>query len=199
MASIAVFLVLGGTGFAAARSTDGARDKAGQPLTKNQVNKLIAKYVNAHKKQLTGPQGPPGKEGSAGARGGTGPAGPGAIRISANGSSSVGGSQTAGTVGPWTIALTCTGSNATMKITGPGTVGGTTSLAAGGGAATTYVGSPGEIGTGVTSVVNVGGQMSQDLFLQSGSTVYELRTLMTASSGGLFTDCTLVGDAIPIA
>jgi hypothetical protein len=195
MASIAVFLVLGGTGYAAARSTHAGQSKAGQQLTKKQVNKLIAKYVKAHKKQLKGSA---GAQGATGSQGGAGPAGPGAVRITASGSSSNSTSQSAGTVGLWAVTLTCNGGNATMKITGPGTVGGTTSLAAGGGEASTYVGSPGAIGPGASSVVNLGGQMSQDLFLQSGSTLYELRTLMTASTGGLFTDCLLVGDAIPV-
>jgi hypothetical protein len=195
MASIAVFLVLGGTAYAAARSTNAGQGKTSQPLTKKQVKKLIAKYVKTHRAQLRGPA---GAQGATGGQGDAGPAGPGAVRIAASGSSSNGAPVTAGTAGPWTMTLTCSGANATMKVIGPGTVGGTTSLAAGGGEASSYIGGPGPIGSGANFVINTGGQMTQDLFLQSGSTLYELRTLMTASSGELFTNCLLVGDAIPI-
>jgi hypothetical protein len=41
--------------------------------------------------------------------------------------------------------------------------------------------------------------MSQTLVLQSGSTVYQVQYLMTAGNGGLFEDCSVVGDAIPIS
>jgi hypothetical protein len=78
-------------------------------------------------------------------------------------------------------------------------VGGTTSIAAGGGAATTYVGSPGSIGAGASSNVGTGAQMSVNDFLQFGSTIAEVRVLMTASNGGLFEDCTLIGDATVLA
>jgi hypothetical protein len=41
--------------------------------------------------------------------------------------------------------------------------------------------------------------MSQTEFLQSGSTLYEVKMLMTAVNGGLFNSCSLVGDAIPVS
>jgi hypothetical protein len=107
--------------------------------------------------------------------------------------------QPAGTIGPWTFTLSCgVGGPATMTVTGPGTIGGTTSLAIGGGTAGTYVNALGPIGSGAQSGVGQGAQMSQDLFLQNGTTAVEVHTLMTASNGGLFENCSLIGDATQI-
>ena len=47
-----------------------------------------------------------------------------------------------------------------MKLTGPGTSEGTSSLAAGGGAATTYVNGPAAIGGGLDYGIGTGGQES---------------------------------------
>jgi hypothetical protein len=64
--------------------------------------------------------------------------------------------------------------------------------------ATTYVGGPGPIGAASSAAIGSGGQLSQTEYLQSGSTLYEVKILMTASNGGLFEDCEVVGDAIPV-
>jgi hypothetical protein len=121
-------------------------------------------------------------------------------RIYASTSSATTGAQAAGSAGPWSFTLTCSpGGPAKFTVHGPGSVGGTTSIAAGGNAGTTYVGAPGSIGAGANSDVGTGAQMSLTDFLQSGSTIAEVQVLMTASTGGLFEDCTLIGDAAVIA
>jgi hypothetical protein len=188
LAGIALFIVLGGTGYAATHSK-----KAAKPVTKAQVNKLVASYVKSHKGQLTGPAG------GAGATGGVGPQGPGAVQLAASNSSSDSTVATAGTVGPWTIGLKCNGGNATMRVTGPGTAAGTSSLAAGGGAASTYVNGPNPIGSGANYAVGAGGQQSLDYFLHSGTTMFEVKVIVTAVDGGLFTECVLTGAAIPVS
>jgi hypothetical protein len=187
--AIALFAALGGTGYAASHS--------GKSPTKAQVKKMIAAYVNSHKKELTG------AAGSAGAAGGPGPAGaagPGAVRIFAEGSSTESGSHPAGNAGPWTVTLLCSGStpNATMVVHGPGTAIGTDSISNGGAPAATYVGTP-VLAEGMNLAVNDGAQLSATTFLRSGSTLYELKFLITAENGGLFTNCSLVGDAIPVS
>src|SRR3954470_23527576 len=193
LAVVAVFASLGGTGY--------ATSKTAKPLTKKQINKLIASYVKAHRSALKGPAGAPGGQGGQGvpgASGNDGAAGPGANRILASGISADATAQPAGSVGPWSFTLTCNGGGATFTVHGPGTTGGTTSLASGNGAATTYVGAEGAIGTGATSAVAPGAQMSQTLFLRSGSTIAEVKILMTAVDPGLFNTCDVIGDAIPV-
>jgi hypothetical protein len=113
--------------------------------------------------------------------------------------SSAEGSVAAGTAGPWTFTLNCTGSSAGIVITGPGTVGGTTSVASGNSAGNIFVGAPAAINSGATSTIVAGAQLSQDRFLQSGSTTVEVRLFMTASNGGLFDDCAVIGSATSIA
>jgi hypothetical protein len=193
LAVVAVFASLGGTGY--------ATSKTAKPLTKKQINKLIASYVKAHRSTLTGPAGSPGGQGVqgvAGADGKDGAAGPGATRIVGSGDSTAPAAQPVGAVGPWSFTLTCNPSNATFTVHGPGTVGGTTSLATGGGTANTYVGAEGAIGGGAASVVGSGAQMSQTLFLHSGSTIAEVKILLTALNPGLFNQCNVIGDAVPV-
>jgi hypothetical protein len=121
-------------------------------------------------------------------------------RIYSSTSSASSGAQAAGIAGPWSFTLNCPPSGpASFTIHGPGTVGGTTSIAAGGNAGTTYVGAPGSIGSGASSNAGTGAQMSVNDFLQSGSTIAEVRVLITASNGGLFEDCTVIGDATVLA
>lgn len=147
-----------------------------------------------------GEPGAPGAPGAKGDTGPTGPQGPGAVPISLNISSAQSGAQPAGAAGPWSFTLTCSpGGPASFTIHGPGNVGGTTSLATGGAKAETYVGGMGSIGGGATSAIGNGGQMSVADFLQSGSTLYQLNVLITATNGGLFEICDVVGDAVPVS
>lgn len=152
---------------------------------------------------LQGPQGEKGAPGAPGAKGetgATGPQGPGALPISSFISSAQSGPQPAGSAGPWSFTLTCSpGGPATFTTHGPGNIGGTTSLAGGGAKAETFVGALGPIGGGANSAIGEGGQMSLADFLQSGSTLYQLNVLITASNGGLFEVCNAVGDVIPIS
>ncbi len=90
LAGIALFIVLGGTGYAATHSK-----KAAKPVTKAQVNKLVASYVKSHQSQLTGPAGGPG------AAGGVGPQGPGAFRLAASNAHRID-RRPCRDAGPWT-------------------------------------------------------------------------------------------------
>jgi hypothetical protein len=184
--AVALFVALGGTGYAATHS--------GSSPTKAQVKKMIASYVKAHRMQLTGAA---GSAGANGAPGQAGAAGPGAIRLLASGTSPE--TITAGTVGPWKFTLICSGSspNASMVINGPGRVQGTGSIAAGANPASSAVLAP-LLANGFTQAVDDGGQLSNMLFLESESAFYQVNTEITAREGGLFTECTLTGDAIPI-
>lgn len=208
LASIALFVSLGGTGYAASRLTDGtgqaqaAKHKpAAKSLTTSQVNKLIAAYYKKHHSSLVGPKGSTGATGARGGDGGQGPAGPGAQKIAATGSSAVSGAQPLTTIGPWALTLTCSasGPNASIVIRGPGTLTETTSIGtANGGAGQLFVGN-GSVASGFTSAVNTGGQIALDGFLQNGATTYELHLQTTATNGGLFETCDVVGDAIPVS
>lgn len=210
LAAIALFVSLGGTGYAASRLTDGSgqaqaakRKAAAKPLTASQVNKLIAAYFKKHRGSLTGPKGATGATGAPGARGADGaqgPAGPGAQQIVAS-TISGGGAQPLATVGPWTLTLACsTGApNASVVIRGPGTLTEKTTIGtANGGAGSVFVGN-GSVSGGFTSAVNSGGQIALDGFLKNGTTVYELQLQTTATNGGLFEACDVVGEAIPVS
>ena len=78
LAAIALFVSLGGTGYAATTLTAGTSDHAqaaatkSKTLTKAQVNKLIGAYIANHQLSLRGPAGPAGPAGGAGPTGGTG-------------------------------------------------------------------------------------------------------------------------------
>jgi hypothetical protein len=41
--------------------------------------------------------------------------------------------------------------------------------------------------------------MALTYFLQSGSTLYEMNVLMTATNPGKYEKCSLTGDAIPVS
>jgi len=75
---VALFLALGGTGYAASQlvvPAPGYR-KAKKPkpkVSKKQIEAAVAKYISAHKKELSGPAG------ANGAPGPTGPAGPAGV------------------------------------------------------------------------------------------------------------------------
>jgi hypothetical protein len=84
LAAIALFVSLGGTGYAARTLTAGPSHHAQSAATKSktltaaQVDKLIGSYIAKHHLSLRGPAGPAGPAGGTGPTGGTGPAGPGA-------------------------------------------------------------------------------------------------------------------------
>jgi hypothetical protein len=176
---------------------EGAHQEPGQQADRGLRHRASA--------QLTGPAGARGPQGAAGAPGtpGTpgetghiGAQGPGAIPISLSTTSALAGAQPAGTAGPWSFTLTCApGGPATFTVHGPGSIGGTTVI--GGSPATSYVGGMGPIGGGAASGVGNGGNMSLSDHLHSGSTLYELNVLISASNGGLFENCNVVGAAIP--
>ena len=209
IAIVALFVWLGGTGYAASTIAGGqaAIHRRKDARSPDQAPGQRSDRWIFHR--TSGPSGGAGRcEGrgrhrrspwGTGATGTPGTPGPGAIPILASVTSANTEPQPAGAAAPWFLALTCKGSGATFSIHGPGTVGGTTSLAAGGGAATTYIGDRGPIGSGADSAVNSGSQMSQTEFLRSGSTLYEVNMMLTAVNGGLFDTCNLVGDAIPVS
>jgi hypothetical protein len=153
----------------------------------------------------TGPQGPAGLAGRNGASGTTGPAGqtgpqgPGATQIA----TSVTGPRTSfpiATVGPWTLRMECT-VDVSVNILGPGhyydtTVAGEPGIST---ATATHInnGAMGEAGfTANTMVANQ--QLSADVQLVSGATMYEVRLQMTETGSGGSNPCTVTGSAIPI-
>ncbi len=208
IAVIALFVSLGGTGYAAKQITDAGAPKkpAAKSLTKPQVNKLIAAYVTAHRAELKGAQGAAGKNGDAGAKGDKGdrgekgekgdigPQGPGAISLVHTGSTAEPGNSTVATVGPWTVTLTCSTSapNSTLKIKGPGELSSSSGLS---GVAPTVADAATE--SGVSFEVNNGQHRAVTGFLTSGSTTYQVSFQMWAEAP-LFEACPVVGDAIPV-
>jgi hypothetical protein len=99
--------------------------------------------------------------------------------------------------------LTCLAAspNAVLVVSGPGTITPTTSLSTGVGAATTYASATSTIGSGYNAEINIGAQLSQSAFLQSGGTEYELSFSLAASRPGddLFVSCSVVGSAVPVS
>jgi collagen triple helix repeat protein len=214
IAVVALFVSLGGTGYAAKQITVGSsKTKAGASVTKAQVNKMIASYFTKHRAELKGEQGQAGaagKNGESGARGAkgdqgdkgekgdqgvrgekgeTGPQGPGAINLTT--SLTEIGTHALATVGPWTVTLTCNPSapNSTLTIKGPGEL--TQSVTTGASPVLSSV----VIGAGKSLTVNNGGQLAETGFLTSGTTTYELNVQMTAEQP-LIETCPVVGDAI---
>jgi hypothetical protein len=212
LAAIALFVALGGSGYAAVQVTQSkgpskplAKTKS---LTKNQVNTLISRFFNSHKSQLVGPQGPQGIQGVQGIQGNQGiqgiqgNQGPGATRLTGSAISG-GGAQQVGTAGPWTFTETCATSNpfSTLKITGPSssTVTGSQSVAAlGGGAATTKFFAT-TVGAGFSLTLTADATGAADtMWLQNGSALDKVELNVQASNGGLFESCSVIGDATPV-
>lgn len=197
---VALFASLGGTGYAATQLHSGAgaakSKKAAKAVTKSEVNKLIAGYLKAHHVGAVGPAGPQGASGGAGAEGKTGPQGPGAQRIDVEQLGELAATKIA-TVGIWTLTLTCKNTGASVVINGPGQFRYTESFGPIGGTAST---ASNEVTVdGFTSGVGNGAQQGIHGFLTSGTTMEQLDLEITATNGGLFESCGVVGDAIPAA
>ena len=212
IALIALFASLGGTGYAASQVTAGASKAkpAAKPVTKAQVNKLIAGYFAAHRTELKGPVGAAGKNGDAGAkgdrgdkgekgdtgdkgeRGEIGPQGPGAISLVRT--IIAGESTTLATLGPWTVTLSCSTStpHATLTIKGAGEMWNSSGLSG-----VSPVISSSSTSAGLPFSVENGQHRAVTGFLTSGTTTYEVNFQMTASEP-LFETCSVVGDAIPV-
>jgi hypothetical protein len=200
VACIALFVAMGGTGYAAQHTS--------KPLSKSQINKLIGSYFKKHKSQLigprgaTGPAGANGTNGTNGTNGDRGPQGPGAIHIDGTetGNTSV---SPVGTAGPWTVSLGCSASGfrATLAIDGPGTYWATKTIgAANAGAGASYEGN-GTVSTGSPgfALAADGQQGGESVVLESGATRIQLNLQVTADNGGLFEVCRVVGSAIPVS
>ncbi len=208
VSAVALFAALGGTGFAASRGHEAAHaHAASRALTPARVKKLIASYLHAHPQ--AGPRGPQGAAGAGGAAGAagaaggpgqTGPQGPGATQIG----NSVVGPRTLfpiATVGPWTVKMECTVGVA-VNIVGPGNYYYTSITGPPGISTSTAThlnnGAMGEGGVTLnTSGANM--QLSADVQLTSGATMYELRLQMTETGSGFSNPCTVTGSAIPVA
>jgi hypothetical protein len=146
----------------------------------------------------TGAGGPAGPGGTAGGAGQTGPQGPGATQIA----SSVTGPRTSfpiATVGPWTVRMECT-VGVSVNIVGPGHYYDTTVTGAPGISTptTTHIdnGAMGE--AGVTANIGPNMQLSFDVQLVSGATMFEVRLQMTETGSGGSNPCTVTGSAIPV-
>lgn len=204
VAAVALFAALGGTGFAASRGHESVHqpaNAASAPLTAARVKKLIASYLRAHPPHgVRGPQGAAGATGAVGATGATGgagqtgPQGPGSKQIVA----SVVGPITPfpiATVGPWTVKMGCL-FGVSVNIIGPGnyyatTISGPPGMST---ATATHInnGPMGEAGFTANTGTNM--QLSTDVQLTSGATMYELRLQMTETGN----PCTLTGSATPV-
>jgi hypothetical protein len=215
VSAVALFAALGGSAFGASHSHAATHaHAASRALTPARVRKLIAAYIHAHPRPgppgpqgpagaagATGPAGATGAAGVAGGPGGpgqTGPQGPGAKQIV----SSVVGPRTPfpiATVGPWTVLMSCT-FGVSVNILGPGNYYDTTVEGAPGTSTstTTHInnGAMGEAGFTANTGANM--QLSADVQLISGATMYELRLQMTETSSGINTPCTVTGSAIPV-
>jgi hypothetical protein len=197
VATIALVASVGGVGYAATNPPHhaAAAKKKSKALTKTQVNKLIASYFKKHRTQLTGKAGPQGLAGTPGPNGGRGPQGPGAIPLNVDMTSDQS-TRTAATPGPWTFTLDCNVGNATLTMKGPGTFSGTEIVD--NGSAQTFTAGSQSIGNGIIIVLPDGDRQSSDLFFHSGSTIYEIKFLLTAL-GGSPDHCSIIGDAIPVS
>jgi hypothetical protein len=126
-----------------------------------------------------------------------------AVRISASTSATTNTTHTvpAGSLGPWTFKLTCkafglnSGGLASFKIIGPGTVGGTHTIASGINGGNTFVEALAPIGTGFITTADQNEQLSATFFLQSGSTLAQVNLLLTATNNAPPENCELVGAA----
>ncbi len=106
IACIALFVALGGTGYAAtqiAHSGAEARKSYRKPARKSLIKAAVAKYFASHRSQLVGPRGPSGSVGSAGPQGVPGEIGPAGLA-----------SESAKLAGP-----VSTGSASTVDLGGP--------------------------------------------------------------------------------
>ncbi len=196
LAAVALFVALGGTGYAATQgsgrvATAAKASKTSKPLTAARVDRLIKQYVNSHLSSLTGPAGATGQTGTPGS------AGPAPIAVVGTGVSTNSAAQTIATVGPWTVKMSCTSPGASATVTGPGDELATTTIAGTNGSAGGSYESAGA--PGGAAAVTAGSQISQVDFLSSDSTVYELKYNLQAATSGPDTDCTILGDAIKIS
>jgi hypothetical protein len=123
-----------------------------------------------------------------------------AAPISASLSVSTASTVPAGSVGPWSFNLTCKafvsgGGLATFEITGPGTAGGTHTVAAGINAGNTFVAAQEDIGTGYTTTADTNEQLSGTFFLRSGSNLAKVDLLLTATDNAPPENCDVIGAA----
>lgn len=196
LSALALFVALGGTGFAATFGHSAAHKKP-RPLTSGEVKKLIAAYLKAH----PGRRGARGPRGRAGKPGGTGPQGPGAKQIRVIQGTNTGSSV--GTAGPWTIRMGCfPGGSTDVNITGPGSYYDTTTEATVTPAspATVHVDNAALGASGLTrNTQTAGQQISEQVHLVSGATMYELHLELTSINVDPTTPrCTMVGSILPV-
>jgi hypothetical protein len=200
LSAVALFVTLGGTAVAASFRDSAAHvTKKHQSLTARQINKLIAAYVKAH----PGPRGPAGSQGASGIQGPTGQPGrtgqpgPGATQINVVQGTNTG--APVGTAGPWTVRMSCDpGGTVSVNITGPGSYYDTTVTGTPGMTATSTTVNNGTLGSGFTrNTMSSGQQISEDVHLFSGATMYELH-LQMVGTGSVTPSCALVGSILPI-
>jgi hypothetical protein len=195
---VALFASLGGTGYAATQIHSGATaaksKKAAKAVTKSEVNKLIAAYVKAHH---LGP-GTAGPQGPAGGIGPIGPQGPGVTPISDEVRGEAGFAKVA-TLGPWTIEFSCkAGAVGVTRFTGPGSIDMTVIYGVANQPAEKIYDNNSLIGAESVSAIGANGQMSFEGFLKSGTTIEHVSLLMMTEKG-IFDECKLVGDGIPVS
>jgi hypothetical protein len=202
---LALFISLGGTGYAASRidlGASAAKSHKPAPITAKQVNKLIASYVSSHHIGAKGPEGKQGAPGASGGQGGQGvkgDPGPGAKRIALDLSSAFPGEKVS--FGPWTLLVTCAASETHISVEGPEyKYAETESLSAG------KPGEPGEIlnfseERGVETGIASNQQELVSAYIYSATAMehLEVELVDVKEKGALFNSCKVLGSATPAA
>lgn len=156
VACVALFMALGGSGYAAARFVHSAakHKKSKAPSQKTLIGAAVAKYFSAHHGQFTGPTGASGPAGATGPTGATGTTGPNGL---------VGERGERGEVGPTGLA------SQSASVAGPLKTGSSSPVDLGGPSVTVNVGPSGLVGFWAKATVSSsGGSAEVYLFNPTG-------------------------------
>ncbi len=209
IAGLALFISLGGTGYAAMTWATRARNAAGKQkkpvpktLTTAQVDTLAAYYARHHVTVSTGPARAPGAANAKRAVLGTradrqvGAQRPGAQKLIAEEISAA--APETFTLGLWKLTFSCLAGEARLAIKGPGTLDYTSTFGDPGAPGTTVNDHGSTEGSGFQTAVASKRQQELHGFLVDESTLEQLSYEATAENGGMFEQCDLYGSAIPV-
>jgi hypothetical protein len=211
IAGLALFISLGGTGYAAMTWATRARNAAGKQkkpvpktLTTAQVDTLAAYYARHHVAVSTGPARTPAagdasaKREVAGRRAerqaGAQPAGAQKLLVEAIS----GTAPETLTLGLWKLTFSCVAGEAKLAIKGPGTLDYTSTFGDPGAAGATVNDHGSTEGSGFQTAVASKRQQELHGFLADESTLEQLTYEATAENGGMFEQCDLYGAAVAI-
>jgi hypothetical protein len=210
IAGLALFISLGGTGYAAMTWATRARNAAGKQkpppktLTTAQVDTLAAYYARHH--VAVSPQrarAPVAAGASAkgdllgdGSTGGAGAPGPSSQKLLVEAIS--GTAPETFTLGLWKLTFSCVAGEAKLTIKGPGTLDYTSTFGDLGAAGATVNDHGSTDGSGFQTAVASKHQEELHGFLVDESTLEQLAYEATAENGGMFEQCDLYGSALAI-